>query len=445
MSSIKTYSIIFAMDFGELYMLLSKLFVIGFSHHNADVKARTIASFGEDVQKKIYSECLSEGVNSVMILNTCNRSEIYGIGGVNIVHEILFRVHPELNYISKLLFIKNGETAVNHLLKVASGLDSKIIGDLEILSQFKKSISQSKEYGMLNGVMEKLTNHCIAAAKDVRTRTKIGSGTISSSYAVVKKIKNSFYTRKPEILIIGAGKYGISIAKKIIQHLPEAGLTICNRTNESAVLFSEQLNVNYLPFHDLYASINQFNIIISCISKDDGYIINPCHIDENFDTKWFFDLSVPLSISPILTDMNPNFILYNIDDISVEIQSTLEARLSDLHKAIAITSKYQSEILEWISLQDYAWLIREWKNHIKSKLYNCPKVAYRSATDQDVVIEESIKKFAVYLKNNLSSLQESTPETIFEGYFAHTFKLKSTKNFDLCVSSTKLCNLCQIA
>jgi glutamyl-tRNA reductase len=427
-------------------MSLSKIFVIGFSHHNANVHVRTIASIGEEVQKELFRQSLSRKINSLMILNTCNRTEIYGIGEVEEVKKLLLHVAPELSSIADLLFVKKGEAAVNHLLKVASGLDSKIIGDLEILSQFRKSIVQSKNYGMINGAMEKLTNYCIAAAKEVRAKTRITTGSVSSSYAVVKKIKNSFYTKDSEILIIGTGNYGVSVAKNVIQHLPVARLTICNRTNENALALSKLLNVNFLPFNDLITRLNQFNIIISCISKDDGYIINPEHVDINLPEKWFFDLSVPLSVNPKLTDKSQNFFLYNIDDISLEIQSTIDDRISEIPKANEIISNYQKAIINWLTLQDYSWMIREWKNHLKSVVSECPENSNNNVADRDIFIEQSIKKFALFIKNNCSNFSCTDAKEIFQRYTEYKESTPvCVKQLNLSEFSPKYDKLCRTA
>jgi glutamyl-tRNA reductase len=395
-------------------MAIESIFAFGFSHHQLDIASRSKVSFDESKQNKMFVEVLNDGVQSLIILNTCNRTEIYGIGDVAMVKDIFFTIAKESQTYEHRMFEKNGQEAIDHILKVACGVDSKIIGDLEILGQLKRAIFTSKSIGLCSGLMQRITNQCITAAKEVRTKTQLASGTISASYAVVKKIKEHFGEQPLRILIIGIGKFGVSIAKNIVQHLPKSKLTLTNRTDEKAETLSKELAINYVDFSNYGASINDFDIVITSAYAENGYLVNVDQIRDMTRLKWLIDMSVPLAINPDILSYFPKLNLLNLDQVTNELESTIESRLSELPAALQIIHTHSEEIIDKINWNEKSRIIKIWKNKIMQMSNDSPHLQIVDEPERNLFIEKSIKEFAKYIRT--SDLNGKSVETTIEAF-----------------------------
>lgn len=425
-------------------MTVSSVFVTGFSHHQLDLTSRSLVNLDDKQQQLLFSEALKEGIQSLLILNTCNRTEIYGLGDVQKVSEVFYRVNPVSLPFYDLMFQKKGKQAINHMLKVAAGMDSKIIGDLEILGQFKKAIATSKEVGLWNGTMERIINHCLAAAKEIRTKTKITSGSVSASYAVVKKIKDHFGDQSINILLIGTGKFGSGIAKNIVQYLPKAVLTTTNRTDEKSKDLSAALGMNHIEFNSHTDCINDFDVIITSINADNGFLIEPSDIKDKSCIKWLVDMSVPFAINQNLKYQFPNIKLLNLDQICEELQSTIETRKSELPLADKILKKHKKDILDRLNWNEKSEIVRIWKNKIIELSNECPHLLHKTDPEKNSIVEKNIKNFAKHLKSN--RLESNDVEAIMEDFM----KINNTAPACLKLHGStpdlnSKCKLCQIA
>jgi glutamyl-tRNA reductase len=425
-------------------MTLSSVFVTGFSHHQLDITSRSLVNLDDKQQQLLFSEALKEGIQSLLILNTCNRTEIYGIGAVQKVSEIFCRVSPVSLPFYDLMFQKKGKQAIDHMLKVASGMDSKIIGDLEILGQFKKAIATSKEVGLWNGTMERITNHCLAAAKEIRTKTKITSGSVSASYVVVKKIKDHFGEQSISILLIGTGKFGSGIAKNIVQHLPNANLTTTNRTDEKSKDLSAALGMNHIEFSSYIDCINDFDVIITSVNADNGFLIDPSDLKDESCIKWLVDMSVPFAINQNIKNQFPTIKLLNLDQISEELQSTIETRKSELPIAEEILKKHKKDIIDRLNWNEKSEIVRKLKNKIIDLSNECPHLKSKNEPEKNSIVEKNIKNFAKHLKSN--GLEGNNVEAIMEDFMKIHYTAPACLKLDgstMALNST--CQICQIA
>jgi glutamyl-tRNA reductase len=425
-------------------MTLSSVFVTGFSHHQLDITSRSLVNLDDKQQQLLFSEALKEGIQSLLILNTCNRTEIYGIGDVQKVSEIFCRVSPVSLPFYDFMFQKKGKQAIDHMLKVAAGMDSKIIGDLEILGQFKKAIATSKEVGLWNGTMERITNHCLAAAKEIRTKTKITSGSVSASYAVVKKIKDHFGEQSISILLIGTGKFGSGIAKNIVQHLPNADLTTTNRTDEKSKDLSAALGMNHIEFSCYIDCINNFDVIITSVNADNGFLIDPSDLNDESCIKWLVDMSVPFAINQNIKNQFPTIKLLNLDQISEELQSTIETRKSELPLAEEILKKHKKEIIDRLNWSEKSEIVRNLKNKIIDLSNECPHLKSKNEPEKNSIVEKNIKNFAKHLKSN--GLEGNNVEAIMEDFMKIHYTAPACLKLDgSTMSLNATCQICQIA
>src|SRR6478736_3525982 len=210
---------------------VKKFYAVGINFHKTDTQHRSKFSITSAKNEEAYTQS-SACLEHFFVLSTCNRTEIYGFAPCEYV---LLAFMKSLSgatneEISANAYIKEGDEAVKHLLTVASGLDSQIPGDYEIISQIRKAFQLSKNSGKSNGFIERVVNQANQISKAIKNSTAFSDGTVSVSYAVVqqvKKIMESENLRK--ICVVGLGKMGHNTVKYLIQHMPEASVTLVNR------------------------------------------------------------------------------------------------------------------------------------------------------------------------------------------------------------------------
>jgi len=206
------------------------LVVAGVSFKTTELLSRSRFAFNAEACRYAYSD--SQQDLSFFILSTCNRTEVYAWNDfVEPVLEILRAqaqcTDEELN---KLVYVKTRTTAVDHFFRVASGLESQIIGDYDIIAQIKTAFKGAKESGRTNGILEKMYNFALQASKEVKNRTSLSDGTMSVPYAVVKQLLGRNDVRT--ITVAGAGETGELVIKYLRSYLPYCNVRLVNRDEE---------------------------------------------------------------------------------------------------------------------------------------------------------------------------------------------------------------------
>jgi len=392
-------------------MIAMELFVIGVNHHLTNAEERSKYSLSQKQQLDFYNEVKRTNHSFCIIVNTCNRTEIYGVGNYNEVigiYKSILNIHD----FNDLHFIRKFENeAAEHIIEVACGLDSKVIGDLEILGQIKQAFQIAKKLKVSNGFLERLINTAIQAAKQVRTETKISSGTVSLSYAAVKFINKVFGTKNIDILLVGTGEFGKRIAFNIKDYLPQAQLTLCNRTTEKAALLAENLECKTITFTSLAEEAYKYDVIISAVNDTGNFLITEKILSkEKSDKKILIDMSIPFSIDPKLA--NDGHTLLNIDDISLEVSQTLESRKSDIPIAESIIQNHLNEFLSWTEVYKNSETIRQWKGIMQRLSGECSYLNNLHEQEKNKFVHRSLSDFANFIKQN-SDLPKESEEIIY--------------------------------
>lgn len=380
---------------------LDQLVVIGVNYHNADTATRGSFSVCEATYDRIATQATHHGIQDIFVLSTCNRTEVYGIGQSDLLTTLLceatgnavstFRQHG---------YILRGIDAVAHLFKVAAGLDSRILGDNEILMQLKKAAAIAKNKGMLGTLLDRLVNFSLQASKRIKTETRISSGTVSVAYAAIEVIRQKLGdTAQKNILLVGAGKFGRRVAKNINEYFPGATVRITNRTWQKALDFAQQYNLEPVPFDQLADAANASDVLITSTNAD-HYSILP-----NFFThqkpRLLLDLSVPKSIDPRVNKVS-GITLMDVDEISAILDHTFAIRTAEVPKALSIIGETQAEFISWHKL----FLHRHFLGEVKSKLYElsawhgCPNSEIAEKETTDAKIQKAVKTLAVDLRTH---------------------------------------------
>ena len=210
---------------------VKKFYVVGVNFQKTDSQHRSkfsITTAQNDDAYRQSSSCLEH----FMVLSTCNRTEIYGFAPCEYVLMAFLKSlsGASREEISANTYVKEGDDAVSHLLTVASGLDSQIPGDYEIIGQIRKAFQLSKDAGRSNGFIERVVSHANQISKAIKNSTIFSDGTVSVSYAVVRQVKVIMEREDlRKICIVGLGKMGHNTLKYLRQHIPNADIKLVNR------------------------------------------------------------------------------------------------------------------------------------------------------------------------------------------------------------------------
>jgi glutamyl-tRNA reductase len=189
-----------------------------------------------EIQEQLLMQATEMGLQSLIVLSTCNRTELWAFCQTEheLIHLLLNHTQGKTETFSKLGYVYNAQEALNHLFKVATGLDSQIIGDYEILGQIKNAVTVSRERNMAGPVMDRTINYAFQASKAIKTHTSLSKGTVSVSYAAVEWLQCLSNISRYRILLIGTGKFGTNIAKNLKHYFSDSDIVLMNRTDEKS-------------------------------------------------------------------------------------------------------------------------------------------------------------------------------------------------------------------
>ena len=316
------------------------LYLFGISHHNTSLEEREQLVINNAVLKDlkpIIENKLSGQVTSLVNLSTCNRTEIIYESSKCYSKELSETICDYLSCsldIEKHFFFLESDAALMHLCMVATGLDSRIIGEHEILGQFKESIETSKKLDLVSGAFESLLNDIISIAKFVRTESEIGKNPISVSTLVYKLVREIFESPSNlEILMIGAGEVAVSILENFHAN-GISRLAFVNRSQRSIELGSETFISK--PFNAVKKAILKADVIIAS-TKSQTPVVGKGLIEEVISARGkkplvLIDLGVPRNIEPTINLLDGAY-LYTLDQIESIAQKNQETRLQSANIA----------------------------------------------------------------------------------------------------------------
>lgn len=355
------------------------ILVIGLNHKTADIEVREKVAF-DGTKLGEAAEILknSPEVKENVILSTCNRVEIYAVvrdiaSGAGHIKKILSDYHKvPLDFIDKSLYVYSGRKALNHIFRVASSLDSMIVGEPQILGQLKDAFDfalQKKSSGVL---LNKLMKKAISVAKRIRTETKIAENAVSISFAAVELAKKIFEDLSAKtFFLIGAGE----MAELAARHLINNGVKdvfVTNRTYERSVELAREFNGKVVEFDNFVQELMDADIVI-CSTGAPHYILVKEQMHKIMKHRknspmFIIDISVPRNIDPEINELD-NIYLYDIDDMEGVVEINIQERSKEAEKAERIINAEVDTFLKWhtslaavptiISLRDKAEAIRK--------------------------------------------------------------------------------------
>jgi glutamyl-tRNA reductase len=380
----------------EFEFSVAQYFAVGVNFKNSDLSIRSDFSLNEDLQAQCMQMATKAGFNDFILLNTCNRTEIYGIGEPQIAKEIFCEAaNQPIEVFDQYQFVKQGQEAFNHIFAVAAGLDSQILGDYEVLGQFKNACKNAKRNNLMSPYFERLTNTCVQSSKEIKTHTDLSKGTVSVSFAAVEKLMNTFGNNAIEILVIGIGNFGTNVAKNIKNYLPNALVTLSNRTDSKAEKLAATLDYKAIPYHQAVAQAEKFKAVLVCAAPNDFLFTTTNFNKGNIDLM--LDLCVPQSIEPAITS-TLNIEVMSLDDISKLLDKTLEKRKFFLPLAEEIVSKNITEFNSWLKVYLNRDKILQLKNTLLSVMDQCPHLMDMDIAKRNKLINVAINQLVQDIK-----------------------------------------------
>ena len=326
-----------------------KLLLTGLSHHTAPVEVRERLAFEENTLLDALNRLRRRpGMIEGMILSTCNRVEVAvtaeeqtdAEGSIERFLAESRSVEPD--WMSPYLYRYRGPDAIRHLFRVASSLDSMVVGEPQILGQLKTAYALAKECGAISGYLDLVMTRAFNVAKRVRTETEIGASAVSVSYAAVELARDIFGSLAGKrVLLAGAGKMAESAAR----HLRRAGVSeilVTNRTRSRADLLAEEFQGQVLPYEEFLNVLPEVDIVLAS-SGAPHYILTREQMRSVIGRRrnrpmFLIDIAVPRNIEPSVNQLD-NVFLYDIDDLDRVVKSNLQARKNVAEQAEEIIAE----------------------------------------------------------------------------------------------------------
>ncbi|MDP5097023.1 MAG: saccharopine dehydrogenase NADP-binding domain-containing protein, partial [Flavobacterium sp.] len=240
-------------------------YAIGLSYKKADAEMRGKFSLDDKAKLNLLHQAKEEGLESLVVTSTCNRTEIYGFAQhpFQLIKLLCENSQGTVEDFQKVAFVYKNNEAISHMFRVGTGLDSQILGDFEIISQLKNAFVQSKELNLANNFLERLVNAVIQASKKIKTDTEISSGATSVSFASVQYIfKNVEDISNKNILLFGTGKIGRNTCENLVKHSKHEHITLINRTKDKAEKIANKLNVIVKDYADFQLEIQKADVLV---------------------------------------------------------------------------------------------------------------------------------------------------------------------------------------
>jgi glutamyl-tRNA reductase len=353
------------------------LVLIGINHTTAPIEVRErLAIPAERLADAIRTLVHQPGVREGLILSTCNRVEMLTIqednaasSGADLLRflEEYFAVAPAS--IAPHLYEYREREAVRHLFRVASSLDSMVVGEPQILGQVKESYTIAREVGAVSGSLETLIQRAFTVAKKVRSETQIGSSSVSIASVAVDLARKIFGTLQGKtVLLVGAGKMSELAARHLIQQ-GATNILVANRTLERAEKIAAQFNGAVIPFDALYDQAARADIVITSTGAPQK-LFGRSHGQHFLQSRrnrpmFFIDIAVPRDVDPRMNEVEGCFV-YDIDDLQQVTAANLADRSREAQAAETIVTREVDKYQERIQSLDAAPAIRSLQEHAES-------------------------------------------------------------------------------
>ncbi len=405
-------------------------YAIGLSYKKADAAIRGKFSLDGSAKTKLLQQAYADGIDSLIVTSTCNRTEIYGFAQhpFQLIKLLCDNSQGTVEDFQQVAYVYKNHEAITHMFRVGTGLDSQILGDFEIIAQIKSSFTEAKSIGVANTFMERLVNAVIVASKRIKNETGISSGATSVSFASVQYIiKNVADISKKNILLFGTGKIGRNTCENLVKHTKNDHITLINRTKNKAEKIAGKFNLIVKDYADLQLEIQKADVLVVATGA-----LNPTVDAAILNLKrplLILDLSIPKNVNDDVSQI-PGVTLIHLDDLSVMTDETLEKRKMCIPAAEAIIEEVKGEFSTWMNARKFAPTIHALKaklNGIKTSELNFQRKKLSNFDEEqaEIISTRIIQKITTHFANHLKDDATMVDESI--GWIEKIFQIEAVK------------------
>jgi glutamyl-tRNA reductase len=332
------------------------LFTIGISHHTAPIDIREkVAIPRTEYAARVGELCAEDGIEEVLVLGTCNRTEIYCLtsgSGVDTVRDWLYRSNDlPAGSLDAHFYTHESEAAARHLVRVASGLDSLVLGETQILGQLKEAWQQAHDAGSLGKVLDRLFQHAFAAAKTIRTRSGISEHPVSVAYTAVVLARQIFGDLNSQtVVLVGAGEM-VQLCGRYLRDHDLAQLLILNRSREKAEELAAELNASAMTLDRLDEALPRADILISSTASPRPVItrdaVKRALRQRRHRPMFMVDIAVPRDIEAEIAKLKDVY-LYTIDDLQKVVDENMQQRNEAARSAERDVDEAVTGFMRWL-------------------------------------------------------------------------------------------------
>ncbi|MET0759469.1 MAG: glutamyl-tRNA reductase [Flavobacterium sp.] len=404
-------------------------YAVGLSYKKADAEIRGKFSLDALAKTRLLKQAKEEGIESLIVTSTCNRTEIYGFAEhpFQLIKLICENSQGTVESFQSVGFVYKNQEAINHMFRVGTGLDSQILGDFEIISQLKNSFAESRSFGLINTFLDRLINAVIQASKKIKNETQISSGATSVSFASVQYIiKNVENIGNKNILLFGTGKIGRNTCENLVKHTKNEHITLINRTKSKAEKIAGKLNLIVKDYSELHLELQKADVVVVATGAQ-----NPTIDKAILNLKkpiLILDLSIPKNVNEDVKDLE-GVTLIHMDHLAQMTDDTLENRKKHIPAAEAIIAEVKEEFIVWTKARKFAPTIHALKaklNAIKIAELNfqSKKITGFNEEQAEIISNRIIQKITTHFANHLKDDDTMVDESI--EWIKKVFQIEAT-------------------
>ena len=401
--------------------------VIGVSYKKTETETRGLYSICIDTQKKLINQLQNLGGDNILVISTCNRTEVYceGLLADQLIVALSDVSVGPLDTLREIVFVKREKSAIKHLFSVGCGLDSQIIGDFEIIGQVKKAFSLSIECFSSKAFLDRLVSLVIKASKRIKSETALSSGATSVSFSGVQYIRSHVENlSEKKILLYGLGKMGRNTCDNLVKHSKHNSITLINRSSEKAEHLSKKYRVISKDISDLQQEIDMCDIMFVATGAQTP-IVNKEMLRREKPIV-ILDLSIPRNVDPSVEDLE-NVKLIHLDQLSRIANRVLADRLTHLPQALEILKEEYAEFVEWLDSRKIVPVLNALNSRLKgykdNELGKMLKEVDSSQHENIIAVTDKlVQKITGQIANHIRN-NSTKPETEIEA-IQDIFKLQ---------------------
>ena len=348
--------------------MTGELYAIGLNHKSAPVELREQLAVDDADHSRILTGLREQaGLAEVMLVSTCNRVEVYAVGGHSFVPERVLPALAELqraagDAVLEHAFVRAASDATRHIFRVTASLESLVVGEPQILGQVKDAFDRARDSGAVGPVLDRCLSLAFKSAKRVRTETEIARGAANISSVAVELARSIFgELRGCMALVVGAGE----MAEAAAVHLCSDGvaeIAVVNRSAPRGVALADKVGSHYEPWDRLAAQLVRADIVIASTGAPhpviDRALLKPVIRQRRGRPLFLVDIAVPRDVDPDVTSLS-NVYLYNVDDLQQIVHQNLRTRRGEAERATVMVDEEVGGFVQWMRTRAIGPLLGE--------------------------------------------------------------------------------------